>query len=1062
MNRVRKEGGQSAEGAAPGAPLDVAAPTPFGRGLNSPLGDSATLRSLEAVTDPAISSLSHDEFLDALLLRTKEVMGGDVAAVLLTEVKGAVLRVRAASGATELAPVGREIPLGEDTFETVAQWAHQPLVISDASAAELGHIVAAQPGLRSLMVAPLCVQSKVIGIIEVGSTRGGAFDEVNGLLLQVVADRCASSIDRARLEAIGRRSRLGADRAQLYLEVLARGETALGKALESYDLALEELGNVVVPDFADWFAADLPRPDSELRRVGACWAMDGRVVGRSVQNTDHRHPKGDQLVQLAMAEGRPQVVMRTARLDLAEMGAHFHRPEDFGPQPPDVESMLVVPVRVRDAYVGALSFVTGPGRRAYRPSDLDTAKELARRVGVAVERVASYRELREAGKTAQRYAERLQKLVRAALEVNAQLGEADVLELLVEHAQQVLDARVVVVSGHPGGGPVLERVWPPVQARDDHPREDEELSKLVADTIAATAECGTMDGSDLRPGDRSGSVIAVPMVNSGGEVERTVVAIGAPDRDYGPEDESVLTLLSQMASVAVQNARLYADRRANEHRLEAVIQSSPLAIAEFDLSGAARWWNRAAGELFGWDDIEGPRRVGVRDGSGAILDELWDRARGGEATIGASLAAVGPSGNQLELSVSTSPVNDTETVTGMLLVAEDVTERRRMLDQVHQAERLSAMTRMAGAVAHDFNNLLTVILGCSDILLRQVEDNEELVQDVSAIQRAGTRAAELTSQLVRIGQHRPFQPEIVVVDDLLGLMGPMLSGVLGEQIAVHLACGSNSAPVLIDRAELERSVLNLAINARDAMPEGGTLAVRTVDAAGRRPGDPRTVEISFSDTGIGMDAQTAAHCFEPFFTTKGRARGSGLGLATVHAVVTQAGGEVGVETAPGQGTCFTIRLPRSEPSDAPAADEPVRPGVVHASPVLEEPVAQSRVVLVVDDEPEVLRLTIRQLERHALDVLGVADAGSALATLHDRNGAIDLLITDVVMPSMNGIELAAVVKQDYPGMAVLFLSGHLDEEVGTPWQLPHGAPLLAKPFTAEELSARVVELLNLR
>jgi signal transduction histidine kinase/ActR/RegA family two-component response regulator len=1177
---------------------------PLGRGrakqLRAQLEEaSIALRSMEAVTDPALALLPLDELLDAVLARTKEAVGGDVVAVLLLDERGdegTVLRVRAVQGASRLAPVGSELLMGQGVVGTAAQWG-RPVVVPEVAAMHGQPTPEARSGLASLMAAPLMVQGTILGMVEVGSTSPRSFDAADLRLLQVVADRCAASIERARLDEVARRNRLGAEHANLHLRIIARGSKVLGRALESYEDTFEQLAEVIVPDFADWFSADALDDSGRVRRIAARGKSRGVVVGKAFKGVRHPHPEGDRLVRLAMAERRPQVYMRTNRLREDELGAAIHTPMSLGSWPTDVTSMMIVPMRVKGSFWGALSFVTGPGRRGYRPSDLFTAREIADRVGVAVERVVSWRTSHRAGEDAVHYAERLQRLVEAALVVNAQLAEEEVLELLVEHTRRVLDAEVAVVVGRRVAGWFVEKASPevgggatgegrlparprtvtvvPVAPSPGSPapggsgQAGPELKRMVlaaADVVArtgsvvrrpddwpgATPAAGTV-GIDAvldaagpgraprrRTAPRLGVVgagptnrgtaggaeaggqlssihgrgwLGAPITERTGACNRVVVAVGGPGSRFTVEDESVLTLLAQMASVALQNASLYADVRTNERRLQAVVESSPLAIAELRPTGEARWWNAAASQLFGWEGRVLPR-IPVRPGSELVLAGLLEAGRAGKPAIGVAMPALGAGGNGIDLSVSVSPLGEIQperaaptrparhakrgTVTGLLLVAEDVTERTRLLEQFHQAERLNAMTRMAGAVAHDFNNLLTVILGCSDVIGRRLGDDDDLGQDVEAIQRAGTRAAALTSQLVRIGQQRPVQPEVVDVDEVLRSIAPMLAGVLGEHVTLELVTrasgraqpadavagddGRDGTPdgagrdpttpaagkaprrrrrstprgrILVDRTELERSILNLAINAHDAMPAGGTVTVRTATTAPRPDAEGRAVQLVFADTGVGMDPDTASHCFEPFFTTKGRARGTGLGLATVHATVTQAGGSVGVETSPGKGARFTLSFPAYDGrvAEVPAAAIP-QPG--------DAPRAREggETLLVVDDEPEVLRLEVRELQLAGYEVVGASNASEALHLLNGRGGAVDLLVTDVVMPGMNGIDLAYAARRRYPHVRVLFVSGHLDEGATVDGPLPQDATLLTKPFRPEELSRSVRESLD--
>jgi PAS domain S-box-containing protein len=1050
---------------------------------------SKILRSIEAVTDPGLAFLDLPDLLAAVLSRTQDAIGGDVVCVLLADDDGAALTVRASHGASGLAPVGSEVRMGEGVLGAAARWA-RPVVVADARAASAGSLPDSQGAIASLLAAPLIVHGQNLGIVEVGSLRQRSFGPADLRLLQVVADRLAALVARARLDDVAHRSRFGAEHANMHLRLLARGGTVLGNALESYETALAELGEVVVPEFADWFGVHVVDESGKVRRVVAR-AQPEMLGGYRFSRAGHPHPRGDDLVRLAIAERRAQFLVPTSRLADAALGASVHTPETLG-EWPEVASLLVVPVQVRGDVVATLSFVTTPGRRGYRPSDLATAGELAERVGVAIDRVRSWRESQRSGEMAFQYAERLRRLVDASLVVNAPLSEGEVLELLVEHGQRALGAEVTVVSALPSGGPLAERAWPAGHVVE-HPGSDEDLSALVrtaAELVARTREVvrrpdewsAGPEGSEAGAGGVPSEVaaaaaaavlrvrgwLAAPITDGAGEVRRVFVAVGAPRSRFTFEDESVITLLAQMASGAVRNARLYAEVLGNEQRLQTLVDSSPLAIAEVRADGEAEWWNRAAASLFGWPDHSVARTVPVRPGSEALLAGLLESAFAGKPMIGVAVPLAAPEGEPRELSVSASPLGPPGAVTAVLLVAEDVTERQRMLDQFHQAERLNAMSRMAGAVAHDFNNLLTVILGCADVLMRRLGADEELGPDVAAIHRAGNRAASLTNQLVRIGgQQQPLQPEPVAVDEVIFSMQPMLSGVLGEGVRLQIAGGVGGAEVLIDRSELERSILNFAINARDAMPDGGTFTIETARAGGRRAAEPAFVEVVFADTGVGMDEDTAAHCFEPFFTTKGRARGTGLGLAAAHAMVVQAGGDVHLETAPGSGARFTLRFPvvGTRPQRAaPAVREAVADGARAAGSALErrgetpEVHAGAR-VLVVDDESEVLRLEVRELEAAGFEVLAAANASEALHHLQARGGAVDLLVTDVVMPGMNGIELAAAVHFSYPAIEVLFVSGHLDEEATMKGSLPNGASLLTKPFSPDELTRRVREVI---
>ena len=1009
------------------------------------------LRSVELVTDPALSFHPLDVLLDELLQRVLVVVKGDVAAIYLMTDDGRELVVRSSRGLEDLVAARVHLPVGEGIIGTVAARA-RAVIVNDVRTDPR-----AAPQIRervsSLVAAPLLMGATVTGVLQVGTHAHHRFRDRDVRLLQVVADRSAASIERARLDEAARRSRLGAEHARRHLALLARAGEVLSTALESFDDALEQLVGVVVPSFADWFCIDLVDDTGRLRRVAA-GSQGTRVVAVPGAAIPHRHPNGDRLVRKVMTSGRPEVFMHAARLGPTHAGqpaapGHF---SDAAPAS-GIESMLIVPIRVRGLGFGAISFTTGTGRRGYRRSDLETAQDLAERISVAVQRVLLWRESREAERTATRHAEQLRRLMEAAFAVNAALDDREVLRAVTEHARQVLEARYTAVLVSHEEGAEIETSAP------GEPEPDVSgLAVAAGVLLAEQRRLVRSEGDEVHPvsvvgaapGDGAGEHplpwVGIPLLGGSDGRRRVLVAIGTPSRAFSAEDESALELLAQMCSVSLENARLYRAVQGNEQRLRAVVESSPLAITELDLHGRALSWNRAAADLFGWrdGDTQGHTVLERDDGEATVLPALWARARHGEATVGAEVAAVGTDDEPLELWVSAAPLRDHQgTVNGILAVIADVTERNRLLEQFNQAERLAAMARLAGGVAHDFNNLLTVILGSSEILERQLAAGDPAHQEVAAIQRAGERAAALTGELLAIGHRGVARAVVVELGDVVRSMLPMLERVTG---GVHLvvAADDGGGTVRVDPAEIERVVLNLVINARDAIPDAGRIEVRTrVERPEEAEGQPM-VALSVFDNGVGMDAHTAAHCFEPFFTTKGRAHGTGLGLAAAHAIVTQAGGHLTLDTEPGEGTVFTVWLPKV---DAEVETVPEDDDDFHA--------AGDALLLVVEDEEELRRLAADELARLGYIVLTAPDGTEALAVARSLGRPLDLLVTDVVMPGIDGPTLASELLAEHPGLPVLFVSGHLDQEKLGERPLGEEADLLSKPYTLRELARRV-------
>ena len=876
-------------------------------------------------------------------------------------------------------------------------------------------------------------------------------------LMELVADRCGAAIEHGRLDEAERRSRLGVEHARLHLALLARAGDLLSTALDSYDDALRS--------WPAWSFPSSPTgsPSTSWTTTASCagWSTAcgarGGPPSPSSDDVPHRHPQGERLVRLAMAKGRPEVVMNSRRDRDRRMGESPPLPGSFADGAPaaGVESMLIVPIRVRGLSFGALSFVTGLGRRGYRRSDLETAQGLAERVGVAVERVLAWGTSRAAESTATRYADRLQRLMEAALVVNAPLAEPEVLRVLADHAQRVLGAQQVVVSAapiggehdrdgvavprpgtrpRPGRGDHRQRPRGPVQPAPTLPRVSRPPCPTAQRTIAPVADVPWL---------------AVPLSDSAGMCQRVIVAVGKKGGLFTAEDESVLTLLAEMASVRLRNAHLYQAVEGNEHRLRTVVDSSPLAIAELDLAGDARWWNRAAEDLFGWDsETSVPKRIPVRTSAETVLSELWERARAGHPTLGTQIEARGGADELIELSVSTGAVDRPRHGSRHL----DGGRGRHRAAPADGAVPPGRAPRRHGAHGGWGGARLQQPPHRDPRLqrgaARRLAEADPAREDVAAIQRAGQRAAALTSQLLAIGHRRALQPAVIDVDAVVKSMEPMLGRLLGEDVELELVSSPIPAQILADSAELERALLNLAINARDAMPSGGRFTISTRVVGQAHQAARNLVAVSLSDTGSGMDAETAEHCFEPFFTTKGLAQGTGLGLATVHAAVTQAGGDVSVETAPGHGTTFTLWFP---------ADDGV---VVPLTTTVPGATSGQEVILLVEDEEELGRLAVRELEERGYTVVASSRAAQAIALAQSRPERVDLLVTDVVMPGMSGIELAAVLTERYPGLPVLFVSGHLDSGAVGRHPLPDAADLLAKPFTPNQLAMRVRDALD--
>ncbi len=444
-----------------------------------------------------------------------------------------------------------------------------------------------------------------------------------------------------------------------------------------------------------------------------------------------------------------------------------------------------------------------------------------------------------------------------------------------------------------------------------------------------------------------------------------------------------------------------------------------------------------------------------------------DRQKVVEAAREARLTGVGrrleyrlrhKNGHWLALESTASVVKDTEgKVEKLVIVNRDITERQQLEQQLYRSQKLDAIGRLSGGIAHDFNNLLGVIIGYSEALQQRIAPDDPFREAVDEIQNAGKRAATLTQQLLAFSRKQVLEPKVLDLNTVLAEMEKMLRRLIREDIELSLSLSSKLGNIKADRGQIEQVILNLVVNARDAMPQGGKLTIATAEAKLDEshvkhfsyvvPGP--YVMLRVTDIGCGMDPELLSHIFEPFFTTKEQGKGTGLGLATVYGVIKQSGGYIWAESEVGKGTTFKMFLPRVEEAveDKPESRSPVGLAQMH------------RTVLLVEDERSLRKLTRTMLEDFGCTVLEAIDAAQALAIAKQTGSPIDLLLTDVIMPGMSGPAVADKLAPLRPEMKVLFMSGYTDRVIAR-----HGAPesgitILRKPFNREDLARRVEEVL---
>jgi len=508
--------------------------------------------------------------------------------------------------------------------------------------------------------------------------------------------------------------------------------------------------------------------------------------------------------------------------------------------------------------------------------------------------------------------------------------------------------------------------------------------------------------------------------------------------------------------------------RSREKQLREVLDALPIGVWFIDRAGRVQDVNAAGRRMWGGTaegDITDPEQFARfnirRSGTGQLLrpgfNDVIDAIERGRATTDEDVEIDLPDGTTRILQMSVVPMHASDgSISGAIALHADVTNARRLEAQMRQGQRMESIGRMAGGIAHDFNNLLTVIVGCAEIALQFGKSGDSTPEWEETL-AAARRAAELTRQLLAFSRQQPVAPRIVDLSSVVRRVEALLRRVIGEDARLMVDCSPEVLSVNIDPGQFEQILINLAANARDAMPGGGIVSVRTAlhvvtqAEARRHPGltPGAKVRLSVSDTGVGIPEDIRNRIFEPFFTTKGPGKGTGLGLAMCYGTVKQAGGYIGVESAEGKGTTFWIYLPLVEGEVTDVEEEAV--------PRAERRDGTARVLLV-EDEPAVADLTRRALEFGGYSVLVANNGTEALTILSDLRDPVDLLLTDVMMPDMRGTVLAKRVLVLYPELPVMFVSGYpgpLEEEF-------RSARLLAKPFSPGELLKQVGEALKLK
>jgi PAS domain S-box-containing protein len=539
--------------------------------------------------------------------------------------------------------------------------------------------------------------------------------------------------------------------------------------------------------------------------------------------------------------------------------------------------------------------------------------------------------------------------------------------------------------------------------------------------------------------------------------------------DYVPsnEDEEILGAIAKAIAVEEERKRATEALRASKETLGALIQGSPLAIVTFDSEGVIRMWNPAAERMFGWsaEEVIGKPHPIVPEDKQQEFRALRDVALRGETFTNVEVRRRRKDGTQIDLSISTAPLRDADgAITSIMSIITDITSSksteealRQSEEQLRQAQKMEAVGRLAGGIAHDFNNLLTAVTGYSELLQERISDRDPMWREIEEIRRAGVRAASLTRQLLAFSRRQVLQTKVLDLNGIVTGLETMLRRLIGEDVELVTGLCGDQVRLKADPGQIEQVVMNLVVNAREAMPQGGRLAIGTASVnVGKReadrlglakPGDYAMLAVS--DTGVGMSEEVKSHLFEPFFTTK--AEGTGLGLATVYGIVKQNGGGIRVDSEIGNGTTIEICFPSVDELVEAADGAGAAPAVASGG---------QETVLVAEDEDMVRELVCEILQRNGYIVLEACSGDEALLISGRHHGPIHLLLTDMVMPLMRGTDLAERLALLRPEMKILYMSGYTDDATFQNGDEGKGTAFIQKPFGPSTLANKVREVLD--
>ena len=992
--------------------------------------------------------------------------------------------------------VGEYVPLaGSATAEcmrTKSSLLIQPKDIEEVVDRFPGLLPSFESGIRSIIMVPLISEDQIIGIMSLRSIKPEAYTDQDVRVAESISSQIAGVVANAQLyierkqaEEIARKSEEEAKRLAEENAVMAEIGQIISSTLnieEVYERFAEEVHkfipfdriavNIINPEERTFRILYVSGPQVNQRRGGEIIPLAG---------TGTEEVRRIRASVLMREENQEEILSRCPGL-LSIFKAGFR-------------SIMMVPLFSKNEVIGTLN-LQSKNPNAYTEMELRLAERVGTQIAGAManaqlfmERERAEKALRESEEEARRLAQENAVMAEIGKIISSTLDIEEVYERFAEEMHKLISfGRVAVNIIDPKSYTLNIPYVSGTQVTNRRTGEVVPLAGTGAEEIMRTRtsiliheenrEAIVSRCPGLVPIIKAGfqSIMMVPLISENEVIG--VLTIQSTQADaYTERDLRLAERISSQIAGAIANALLFIGRkrseqalRESEERYRDILESVEDGYYEVDIAGKFTFFNDSMCQILGYskEEMMGMNNRQYTDQKNAKkLYQAFNKVfRTEQSAKGCEWEIIKKDGTKRDVDASVSLIKDISgNRIGFRGIVRDITERKQaekemaaLQEQLRQSQKIEAIGQLAGGIAHDFNNAITLIKTCSQLALMDLNPGDPLRQTFEMIDKATQQSANLTRQLLAFSRRQIMEMKVLDLNSLLGDMDKMLHRVIGEDIELVSMLAGDSGRVKVDPGQMEQVVLNLVLNSRDAMPRGGKLTIETakvdLDEAyvnghvGVKPG--RYVRIAVSDTGVGMTTEVREKIFEPFFTTKEKGKGTGLGLSTVYGIVKQSGGNIWVYSEPGKGTTFKVYLPR--------VDEPLEEE--RAKRIEEELPRGGETVLVAEDDGDVRNLVVQILRKQGYEVLEAANGGEAFMICKKHEGAIDLLVTDVVMPVMSGRELTDRLLLLHPKIKVLYMSGYTDDTVVRHGVLEEGVNFFQKPFSMEALVLKVREVLD--